>query len=263
VDTDPLIARLERLISELLLRAGERLGTERELAERFGVTRTALRVALGKMEAEHRIRRNMGSTGGVFVSDGRIERQLNTIEGVPHMLQQQGVQVHTEVLRFDVGGADAAEGRALAIVPSEENVFRLVRRRDADGVPWSLDTSVIPARLAPALSQHDLSGSLYRVLAEQYGLQPAEADETISTVGASETQAAILGIAPGDTLFEIWRVTRLASGEPLEFAHDFFRGDRTRIHLRRFGASWKGSGLRRNPTPEAARTRRAAAVRTR
>jgi GntR family transcriptional regulator len=238
MDTASLIAQVEFEIRRLEIRPGERLGSERELAERFGVPRSALRSALESLESRQMIRRSMGSSGGVFVSDGKLERQLNTIQGVPAMLRQQGVSMSTEVLRVDVSIAGPAETRALFLEPGE-NVFRVTRRRDANGIPWSLDTSVLPARLFPGLTQLDLSGSLYGLLAEKYGIEPAEADETIDTVEADPAHAKILSTTEGASLIEIWRTTRTSERLPIEFAHDFFRADRTRIHLRRYGASWK------------------------
>ncbi|KAA9105529.1 GntR family transcriptional regulator [Microbacterium rhizomatis] len=233
-----LIDQIERQISDEGLRPGERLASERALAEQLGVARTALRLALTELENRGSIRRTMGRSGGIFVADGKIERQLNTTAGVPDMLRQQGRRSTTVVIRVDIGLATPSERRGLALAAGE-NVVRIVRRRDADGTPWSLDTSVLPARLVPAIGSHALHGSLYALLAEKYGLEPAEADETVDIAAADETTAAHLGIAVGAAVLQVWRTARTDDGTPIEFAHDYFRGDRTRMHLRRYGASWK------------------------
>jgi len=239
--TARLIEQIERQIADEDLRPGERLMSERTLAERLGVARTALRLALSELEGRGAIRRTMGRTGGIFVADGKIERQINTTAGVPDMLRQQGLRSMTVVLRVDIGLASPSEARALAL-EADENVVRIVRRRDADGTPWSLDTSVLPARLVPAIGSHNLEGSLYRLLADTYGLEPAEADETVDITVADEGVAEQLGIEVGAALLQVWRTARTASAVPLEFAHDYFRGDRTRMHLHRYGASWKRVG---------------------
>lgn len=49
------------------LRAGERLPAERELADRFGLTRAAVRQALTVLESEQRVTRQVGR--GTFVGD--------------------------------------------------------------------------------------------------------------------------------------------------------------------------------------------------
>lgn len=195
-------------------------------------------MALTELESRGSIRRTMGRSGGIFAADGKIERQINTIAGVPDMLRQQGRLSTTVVIRVDIGLATPSEMRALSI-DGDENVVRIVRRRDADGTPWSLDTSVLPARLVPAIGSHRLEESLYSLLAEQYGLEAAEADESVDIAAADESTASHLDIAVGEAVLQVWRTARTSDGTPIEFAHDYFRGDRTRMHLRRYGASWK------------------------
>lgn len=244
--TDDLVARVRELIREREARPGERIGNERELADSLNVPRTALRRALDVLEDEDAVRRVMGRTGGVFASDGKIERQINTTAGIPAMLRQQGIATHTDVVRVDLSAASPAEARALDL-GSSSAVVRVVRRRSAAGAPWSLDTSVLPAALVPGIIAWDLSGSLYELLEREYGLVAAEADETIDVVPAGTDAASRLDVAEGDPLLQVWRVARTVTGVPFEFAHDFFRADRTRVHLRRFGSRWKRATPSENP----------------
>jgi GntR family transcriptional regulator len=241
---DRLVSDLTEMIRVRALRPGERLGSERELAEHLGVTRSTLRGALESLEAADSIRRVMGRSGGVFASDGRIERRLNTIEGVPSMLRQQGIRSHTEVLSVSLGVATPPEQRALAL-DANARVVRIVRRRDADGEPWSLDTSVLPAAMVPGIGALDLRGSLYGLLAERYGLIAAEAEETIDVVPATDEIARHLDLVVDASVLQVWRTARAADDRAFEYAHDYFRADRTRVHLQRYGQRWKrvrGSG---------------------
>ncbi|MDQ1130715.1 GntR family transcriptional regulator [Microbacterium sp. SORGH_AS_0888] len=237
-DVPALYARLLSHLDALDFEAGERIGTERSLAEQFGVTRSVLRAALGVLESEGRVRRTIGRMGGVFSWDGKIERHLNAIEGVPDMLRQQGFRSATEVLSAEIAIATPIECRALQLDPGAA-VFRLRRRRDANDVPLSLDSMTLPMRLVPGFPTVGHAQSVYRILAEKYGIEAAEANETIDVSSATEEQARILQVEAGAPLLEIHRVTYSQHGVPFEFAHDFFRSDRTRITLRRHGARWK------------------------
>jgi GntR family transcriptional regulator len=233
-----LVERVRRLIVRMELRVGDRLGSERALAEHFGVPRSALRDALETLESRAEIRRTMGRTGGVFVADGKVERHLNTIEGVPDLLRQQGFRPSTEVLSSGIGIATPSEIRSLALTEGD-HVFRVSRRRDADGVPLSLDTMTLPMRLLPGFQLLDHTESIYRLLAREYRIEFAHSDETIDVAAATPEQAAVLGIEVGAPLFEIWRITFDTADTPVEVSHDFFRADRTRVSLRRYGARWK------------------------
>lgn len=226
------------LIRDERFRPGELVGSERELAERLDVGRTALRLVLEQLEDDGLIRRSLGRGGGVFFHDGRVQRHLNTIQGVPEMVRQQGMTVATTVLRAEIGTPDADEARNLRL-QGGDNVIRIVRLRFVENHSWSLDTSVLPGKLFPGLLTRDLTGSLYATLVGDFGILLDHADETIEVVPATAEQAALLDVAPGSPLLLIWRVTYSATGDAIEFAHDYFRADRTRVHTQKYGVNWK------------------------
>ncbi|MBL0887114.1 GntR family transcriptional regulator [Myceligenerans indicum] len=217
---------------------GEQIGNERALAERLGVGRTVLRQAIDRLEQEGTVRRAIGRTGGLFFHDGRIQRHLNTVEGVPDMVLHQGRSVSTRVLRAEVGVPEPDERRRLAL-DAGAVVVRVRRLRLVDGVSWSLDHSTLPASRFPGLLSRDLTGSLYRVLGSVYELELDHADETIEAVPATAEQSAVLAVPEGSALLSIWRVAWDVEGTPVEYAHDLFRADRTRVHLQKYGTNWK------------------------
>lgn len=65
--SDVILEQLEQLIIEGSLEAGQKLPPERELAEKFSVSRPSLREAIQKLEAKGLVNRKQG--GGTFVSD--------------------------------------------------------------------------------------------------------------------------------------------------------------------------------------------------
>ncbi|MFC7401029.1 GntR family transcriptional regulator [Citricoccus sp. GCM10030269] len=230
--------RMLMLLREGEFRATERIGDERQLALKLGVTRNAMRQVLVQLEAEGRIRRKIGRGGGVFAADQKIERQVNTSQSVPDFLRQQGFTVSTEVISAHLGTASPAESRALELfaVPDDEgHVFRVTRARCANGEPWSVETSIMPARRFPGLLRQPLETSLYHVFDEVYGLRPEASDETIEVVPSGAEHAQYMGIAEGDPVFKVIRVCRARFGTPIEFAVDYFRADRTRVHTRKLG----------------------------
>jgi len=248
--TDDIKYALLRLIREAGFHPGERIGSERELSASIGTTRERVRQVLDELEAEHRVRRATGRTGGVFADDGRIQRQLNTTESVPALLRQQGKSVETHIVRSDIALATPYECRNLDI-ETGAGVFRLERLRVVDGEPWSLEKSTMPARRFPNIATHDYTGSLYGVLEQHYGTKSSTAKETLEVAFADADQAMLLGVSIGHPLIEIRRTAYDLDDAPFELAHDLFRADRTRVHTQRYGANWK-----RSPDTRSARSNR-------
>jgi len=73
---------------------------------------------------------------------------------------------------------------------------------------------------------------VYELLEERYATRPKEAVERIEVVAASPDEAMVLDVAAGAPLLSITRTTTDAGDEPIEFSHDLFRADRTRIVVR-------------------------------
>ena len=213
------------------LAPGERLGAERELAQRLGVSRTTVRAALADLERSGAIRRARGRAGGIFVAPRRVERDLTSLTGLPAYLRRQGFQSDTRVISTATreAGTDSAAALGLA---AGELVHEVVRVRLADGEPISLERASFPAARFPGLLDHSLSGSLYELLGERFGLAPGEAEERIEVLGAQAGEAQLLGLEPGAPVVSIVRTAWSTDGVAFEHSHDRFRGDRVRIVVR-------------------------------
>jgi GntR family transcriptional regulator len=218
-------------ISAGRLRPGQRLGAERALAADLGVSRAALRQALAVLEEGGLVRRVPGRGGGTFVSKDKIERDLSRVVGVPALLRSQGVVAGTRVVSARLAAAGETAARALRLRPGDL-VIDLVRIRLADGSPISVEHAMLPADRFPGMLEMPLGGSVYELLEECYSTRPKEAVERIEVVSASADEAMILDVPAGAPLLSITRTTIDTGDEPIEFSHDLFRGDRTRIVVR-------------------------------
>jgi len=210
---------------------GERLGAERELAARLGVSRSTLRAALDALETAGVVHRVRGRTGGIFVSERRVERDLTSLTSLPAYMRRQGFQSGARVLSTATVGADAETATALG-VPEGALVLEVVRVRLADEQPISLERARFPADRFPGLLDRSLSGSLYELLETGYGLRPSEAEERVEVVGATAAEARVLEVRAGAPLVAIARTAWSEDGRPFERSNDLFRADRVRIVVR-------------------------------
>lgn len=66
---------------------------------------------------------------------------------------------------------------------------------------------------------------------QHYGLVPHHAKEWLEPEICSAEHAQLLGIEPGSALMLVTRKASTATGVAVEYAHDRYRSDRTRISL--------------------------------
>src|SRR5205814_9365915 len=74
-----IVSQIERAIFDAALSPGDRLESERELAEQFGVSRITVRDALRVLEARGLIRVKVGAMGGAFVEEANTDRVAESI----------------------------------------------------------------------------------------------------------------------------------------------------------------------------------------
>ena len=207
---------------------GTKLGSERELAERYRTSRSSLRQVLAALEEAGLVDRVIGRSGGIFISHAQVQRSLTDVVGVPAFLASQGYVAGTRVLSTKICAPDATTQQALSIT-ADDLVIEIQRLRLADGSPISLELAQFPADAFPNLLEQQLGGSLYEILESKYGLVTSRADERIEAVNATPEEANLLGIKPNSALLLITRVAFDQHDRPCEFSRDLFRGDRTRL----------------------------------
>ena len=88
-------------------------------------------------------------------------------------------------------------------------------------------------------------GSLYRTLAEVYGVVLDVVEDTVETALADPTQAALLGVDTGLPVLLVHRTGCDATGRAVEWTRSVFRGDRFRFVARQRLAGPTGSALAR------------------
>jgi GntR family transcriptional regulator len=227
---------VKRRLLELtgVLPAGTAVPPERELARLYGTSRTTVRQALAELVVEGKLLRMQGR--GTFVAKPKVAQVLELTSYTEDM-RAHGLQPRTVMLDTGYVAAEAELAGFLGI-RTGGRALRIHRLRLADGEPMSIDASYLSARRFPGLRRNlKKNSSLYETLASGYGVELAEAEETIETVLAGPEDARLLSVDVGLPLLLVSRHSFDPSGSPVEWAQSWYRGDRYKIitRLRRPG----------------------------
>lgn len=210
-----------------VLKAGQPLPSEQEIADRMGVSRMTARHALKALCSLGVAYSERGR--GTFVSRMKLEKNFRQVLSFSEEMRLRGSRPRSAVLAFKKTHPDSQVGEALHISPTEE-VFLLRRVRLADSVPLCIECTHVPVRLCPDLKKTlDPGASLYRTLREHYGIQIEIADEVAEASLASAEEARLLRIRKKAPVFRFTRTAYFRSGEPVEFVKSVYRGDRCRV----------------------------------
>lgn len=219
---------LQRLRSEVLaLPAGALVASERDLADRFGVSRMTAREAVRILRQEGLIYHERGR--GMFVVRRKLDlHERPGLAGFSTDMRARGLSPRTRLLRFERVQArgDIAQHLQLAVGAP---VYRIERLRLSDEVPMVHECTHVPQAACPALYRYDLSReALYRILREDFGLQLVRAAEELEAAAAGRTIARLFKLAPSDPVLIIRRIVYGPGGTPVETTRSVYRADRYR-----------------------------------
>ncbi len=201
------------------LEPGGALPAERTLAEMLDISRLTVRKAFDSLVAEGVLLRRQGS--GTFVAK-RFEQPLSFLSGFSQDMRARGMEPGSRQVRRSMGKATPEEAMALSLSPGAL-VARICRVRTADDLPMAIECAVLPAEFVPDVEA--IGDSLYQYL-KSHGFTPVRALQRLRAIPAPHEEARQLGLAPGEPVLFIQRVSFLPGGTPLEFTRSHYRGDR-------------------------------------
>jgi GntR family transcriptional regulator len=202
---------------------GAALPSERELAERFSVSRVTLRQAVGELVLEGRLQRRQGS--GTYVAPPKLVRPLSLVSYTEGM-RRQGIDPTRSVVTVERLPADDVLSRDLRIERGDP-VIHLERVLLADDERVGLESTYLSsARFPTLLEVFDPTTSLYACLRDRLGVVFAEAEERVETVLATPREALLIGTNPALPMLLLHRVSHDNDGEPIERVRSLYRGDR-------------------------------------
>jgi GntR family transcriptional regulator len=211
------------------LPAGSAVPTERELCERFGVSRATVRQALDCLETEQRIYRHQGK--GTFVARPKIDQTLE-LSSHTETIYARGMEPASRLIGITRAPAEPDVAAMLGLSEGDD-VFQIERVRLGDDEPLAVELLFLDARrfddIAAVIGE---SRSLYQLLRARYGVELASADETIEAVAAPDREADLLGIASGVPALLLSRQSFDCEDRPVEFVRSIYRADRFRFRAR-------------------------------
>jgi GntR family transcriptional regulator len=203
----------ERLLAELAgdrAPPGTKLPNETELAERFDVSRSTIREAVGSLiDAGYLVRRH--GSGTYVTALPRTRHPLEMTVSYTDMIRASGYEPSETLISKEVRAPSPAECELLGMSEGESLVeLERVRRADRRPVIYSRDR--IPTVLLAEAYEAGLGTSLYTILARAGHPVACASAQLIPTV-ATARLARLLEIKRGKPLLQIDQVDYDTRGE--------------------------------------------------
>lgn len=202
---------------------GQRLFTDEELSAMFGVSRLTVRQAVQELVQEGLLYRVRGV--GTFVSPPQIRSRFRSIERFFEEWSGQGRAIEVELLAFEEQPCPDPYAEPLRLPPGAPVLF-VGRLRRVDGIPTALDRRYLPLQFGRAVTRDDVvSRPLFEAVTERLAVPVVRGNNELQAVAASDEEADLLRIAPGEPILLRRMVLYSEEGIPVVAGTTAYRGD--------------------------------------
>lgn len=220
-----IAAALREAIAAGRIAPGDKIPSEAQLREHFGVARMTVRQALGELSAEGLLVAEHGR--GVFVRErpvvrrvasDRFARRHREAGQAAFFAEAEGVGVPS-VDEIEVGSESASSDvREALALPARGRVIARRRRYLMDGQPVELAASYVPLSIAKgtAIEEADTGpGGIYARI-EEAGHALAEFSEEVAARMPSPEERRRLRLPAGTPVLTVRRIAFDSNGSPVE-----------------------------------------------
>ncbi len=220
---------LREQIEEGMYSVDDKLPSEKELGDKFDVSRVTVRRALQTLESENYIYRRQGL--GSFVKEQRAAQGLVRLTDFAQDMAQAGLEASSTVEHHAPESPPPDVALPLN-TEDQQKVMRLDRLRLGDGRPVAFDRTWLPMFYAQLLEGHDLEQeTIYSILETEYDIPVLRGRYRITATSAEATIAEPLEVAEGEALLLIERLSLTEGEKRLYFQRRYYRSDRVAYEL--------------------------------
>lgn len=228
---EPYYTYIARTVRQRILlgeySAGDKLPSEMEMCQAFGVSRMTVRKALSELVNAGLVQQVKGV--GSFVTSGQMERDLNSIIGFYEEFHNLGLNPASRLLVNERRFPNLYEQQKLGI--TKHQPVRFVRRiRYLSGVPMGVQVLTVPIHVVPDIDSVDLSTTSFYQHLRDIGIPLERADQNISAVVDAEI-AAILDIPTDIPYLRMERTSFVRGNVAAELLVSSFRADKYSYHV--------------------------------
>ncbi|SDM38063.1 GntR family transcriptional regulator [Romboutsia lituseburensis] len=222
---EPIYKNIENYVMNLIesgeLKEGDLIPSEKQLTERFNVTRMTVRSALNNLVNGGYITRRRGV--GSIVIGNNIYDNISTISGFTKEMENKGYKVSNIVIALDIVQADDILKEKLNL-DENDNVWEIKRVRLANDEKVSYMVTYMPVKLFPNLTKEHCNGSLYKYIEGECGYKIAMSEREVTSVLSDDETESALDLESKEALLYIAQVCKLQNGDVFEYSHTYHYG---------------------------------------
>ncbi|WP_217181114.1 GntR family transcriptional regulator [Streptomyces sp. AC495_CC817] len=231
---------LRAQIATGILRPGDDVPTEAELAERWRTSRGPIRNALAALRGEGLIETSRGRPARVVAR--KANQAVDVSVPFTRWARDLGVTPGAQTQEVSLRRA-GAKADLLGVEP-DDTIVSVVRLRSLDGRPTMLERLFYTEAVGRRLFEVDLDAVSITEYLASVGHPIVGLQHVIDAVAADEQDAALLRVPQGTPILRLSRISRDADGRIFEASEDRYLSEVVRFTVAASGISTEGHYMR-------------------
>ena len=206
----------------------QRLPSEYQLADEYGVSRLTVRKAIERLVTAKILVKDPGK--GTYImstnSSNKVESGRMGLQSFTEAAETYGKQSRTQVLDYQplIQPDQRVEEKLNLRNNPQPEVDELVRLRFWDDDPMTIEDIVILHKYVANHQKNDFKHSLFQILAET--VEIAYSNQEIEAIKVDEKLAKLLHVQEGDPILCVHSLTYTADGQPIFYDTSYYRADK-------------------------------------
>ncbi len=224
-----LFTMLKSCIVGGVLKDGERMPSEKELADAFSVSRITARRALHDLATETLVVRHRGR--GTFVSYSYHPQPVNApLLGMLENLEMMGRSTKIKVLGLHFASPPAPLAN-LFDLKEKQRLCQIIRVRSALSMPFAYYETWTLGLNKDQVSRSELAKRPRLELLREAGIHIDNIEQTLSAKAASPIEADALGVMPGKPMLSLYRRSFNAAEQLVDHLYAVYNPDRFQYQM--------------------------------
>ncbi len=208
---------------------GDAFPSEKELEEKYDVSRITVRRALSELAAGGYLSRKAGRR--TFVINQKFQTVTLKLGGIFEDLAAQGFQVQSQILELNKHVPPRKVASILKLA-ADDSVIYFKRLVKVDDEPIGLTHFYLKVIEPIALTRSELeTGSVFPILEKKYGIVLKRARQTIEATMPLEDECNLLHMGSNIPVLLIESISCDPNDEPASFGKTIYRGDKYRHYI--------------------------------
>ena len=201
---------------------GDRLPSERELAEYHNISRMTVKKAVDILVDNGYLIRKQGS--GTFISDYQESYSISPLLSFSREMEQKGLSYKSQLLKFSKIKNDKISKKMN--LSSDKELYHIQRLRLIEDKPFLLENTYLSAEKFNGLEKEEIeNNSLYKIIKDKYKIKLINAEAEVEAVIFDSQTAKKMQVQEGILGLYFEQFSKNENNKIIEYTSAYYRND--------------------------------------